>query len=409
MTAHPTNAKTRPTTGKGCKLLFFITEDWFFCSHFLDRAIAARQAGFEVTVVTRVGKNAALILGAGIRLIPIRLNRSGTNLFQEIGTFLQLFGIYRRERPDIVHHIAVKPIIYGTLAARLSGVGRVVNAPVGLGYVFSSSSRRARLMRPLVLAAYRWFMNPPGSVAIFENPDDLNFLSSLGIVASGRTRLIRGAGVDVGRFQPSEEAEGPVVVALAARMLWEKGVREFVEAAAGLKSAGVAARFVLIGAPDERNPASVPIDQLDAWQREGTIEYWGFRENMAEVMRQVHIVCLPTSYGEGLPKVLVEAAATGRPIVATDVPGCREIVHPEVNGLLVPARAAAPLCEALRKLIESPELRRRMGQAGREMAAAGFSTRQVCDETIAVYRELSRQGSSDLPESTDPTLTEKSR
>lgn len=372
------------------KLFFFVTEDWFFYSHFIERAIAAREAGYRVTVICRVHAHADAIVKRGIEVIPIALARTGMHPGDELRTLVELLRIYRRERPDIVHHVAVKPILYGTLAARLAGVRTIVNAPVGLGYVFSSRTLKARLLRPFVLAAYRLSMNPRGGATIFENPDDLAYFAGLGVVDAKRCRLIRGAGVDMGRFCPSPEPEGLPLVVLASRLLWDKGVGEFVEAACLLRSQGVQARFVLVGEPDQANPAAVPPAQLAAWRDEGVVECWGRREDMPEVFAGADVVCLP-SYREGLPKVLVEAAACGRPIVTTDTPGCREIVRDGENGLLVPVKSVELLAAALRRLIENPDLRLEMGQRGREMAVAGFSVERVNAETLDLYRALLQQ------------------
>jgi glycosyltransferase involved in cell wall biosynthesis len=378
--------RLRPTRAAPV-LLFLITEDWFFCSHFLERAIAARSAGFEVIVVAREREMGGRVREHGLKLIPLEWARAGMNPWQELRTLAALLRIYRRERPDIVHHIAVKPILYGTLAAKLAGIPAIVNAPVGMGYVFSSAQRRAKLLRPLMLAAYRLLMGPRNSLAIFENPDDLQYFASQGMVAWRQTRLIRGAGVDMQAFAPADEAAGPPLVLLAARLLWDKGVGEFVEAARLLRANGVEARFVLAGAPDAMNPASVSQEQVEAWREEGVVECWGYRQDMPSVWRQAHIACLP-SYREGLPKALIEAAAAGKPIVATDVPGCREMVLEGENGLLVPAKSAQALAEALRKLLGDPSLRQRMGARGRELAVAGFSKEKVNAETLAAYQEL---------------------
>lgn len=369
------------------KILFFVSEDWFFCSHFIDRAVAAQQAGYDVGVITRVRTHGDIIRSVGLRLIPLELSRRGKNPFRELGVIRRLVQIYRMERPDIVHQFALKPILYGTIAARLAGVKMIVNAPVGMGYVFSSRQWKARFIRPLVILSYRWLMNPPRSLVVLENPDDERLLIGLRIVNARHARVIRGAGVDLQRFVVSPEPEDAVLVVLAARMLWDKGVGEFVEAARMLRNASVSARFVLVGDTDTANPTAIPESQLLAWQAEGIVEWWGHRDDMPKVLSQAHIICLP-SFREGLPKILIEAAASGRAIVATDVPGCREVVRHGENGLLVPARDVLPLAEALKQLILDSSLRQRMGKRGREIAEAEFSVEKVAHETLAVYRSL---------------------
>lgn len=367
------------------KLLYFVTEDWFFCSHFLDRAVAAQQAGFQVSVLTRVNKHGQTILDNGINLIPLEFERSKINPLREISLLKSLASLYRRERPNIVHHVALKPILYGSLVAQIVGIHAIVNAPVGMGYVFSSKQLKARLLKPLVLLAYRLLLNPFNSVAVFENPDDLTYFEKLGIVKY--SRLIRGAGVNTLQFGSSNEPNEVPVVLLAARMLWDKGVGEFVEAAKILQQQSISARFVLVGAPDKENPESINQSQLLEWQDAGIIEWWGQHEDMPQIFAQAHIVCLP-SYREGLPKVLIEAAACGRPIVATDVPGCREIVRHNENGLLVPAKNPQALAVALNRLLNDAALRESMGKRGRAMVEAEFSTEYVAEQTLQLYKEL---------------------
>jgi glycosyltransferase involved in cell wall biosynthesis len=267
----------------------------------------------------------------------------------------------------------------------------IVNAPVGMGYVFSSGQLMARLLRPGFRLAYRLLLNPRRSRVIFENPDDAAWFTNNGVVRPGDAAVIRGAGIDIGRFQPVPAPAGPPVVALAARMLRDKGVCEFVEAAHRLHDAGVAARFVLVGDPDPKNPASIPAEQLRAWSGQKGVEWWGWQDDMAAVWRQVHIACLP-SWREGLPKTLLEAAACGLPIVTTDAVGCREVVRNGDNGLLVPVGDAPALAKALHVLISDADLRDRMGAQSRAMAEREFSSDRVIRETLKVYRALSGRG-----------------
>ncbi len=370
------------------KILYFVTEDWFFCSHFLDRAIAARQKGYQVTVVTRVDAHSDRITSHGLKLLPINLLRLSVNPFRELRAIWKLIRIYKSEQPDIVHHVALKPIFYGSIAARVAGIPVIVNAPVGMGYAFSSQHWKAKLLRPIVILIYRFLLNPPNSRLIVENPDDRRMLIDIHIVHPKRTTLIRGAGVDLRMFAPTQEPPGKPVIILASRMLWDKGVTEFVEAAWRLQTQGIPARFVLVGDGDPGNPAAIPATRLQAWQNSGFIEWWGRRNDMPRVFAQSHIVCLP-SYREGLPKVLIEAAACGRPIVTTDVPGCREIVQHGKNGLLVPAKDPMKLANALLKLIKDSALRKLMGAKSRELALTEFSAEKVVRETLDVYQELS--------------------
>lgn len=371
------------------KILFFITEDWFFCSHFLNRAIAAQHSGYEVTVVTNVRNHGDKITTHGLNLIPVELVRRSMNPLQELRLIWTLIRIFRCVQPDLVHNIAFKPIFYGSIAAFIARVPFIINAPVGMGFAFSSKKWQAKLFRPLVLSAYHIFLNPANSCVIFENPDDMQMMTRLGAVFPDRTILIRGAGVDLNLFSLKPEPEGTPVVILAARMLWDKGVGEFVEASRILQKDGIECCMVLVGDPDAGNPASINEQTLCAWQTEGAVEWWGHRDNMPEMLAQSNIVVLP-SYREGLPKVLLEAASCGRAIITTDVPGCREIVHHNENGLLVPSHDAYSLAEAIKTLIENPNFRSQLGKRGREIVEAEFSEEIVIRQTIALYKEKGR-------------------
>ena len=369
------------------RLLFLVTEDWYFASHRLPLALAARDAGFEVTVATRVSEHGDAIRTAGLNLIPFEWSRRGMNPLRELSVLIRLVLLYRREKPDLVHQVALKPVLYGSFAARMTGSLRVVNAIAGMGFIFSSTALLARLLRPLIVSAYRLMLGGRGRLLILQNPDDQKLLVGAGVIAAARVRLIRGSGVDPQRFIVSAEAAGIPLVVLASRMLWDKGIAEFVDAARRLRAEGIAARFILVGDTDEDNPAAVPPAQLAAWRDEGVVEWWGRRDDMPVVLAAANLVCLP-SYREGLPKVLLEAAACGRAIVATDVPGCREIVADGDNGLLVPARDSVALTAALGALLADPVRRQRMGQRGRERVLAEFSEARVVAETLAVYLEL---------------------
>jgi len=374
-------------TGKRPRVLYLITVDWFFASHFLDRAVAAAQAGYEVLVVTNLDTEQPGLRAAGLLPIHWHVHRRGLNPISELRALLQLLRIYRTQRPDLVHQIALKPIVYGSLAARVSGVRRVLNAPVGMGFVFSSESLLARGLRPLVRLALRALLNPPRSRVVFENRDDQAGAVADGLVREEDAVLIRGAGVDVRRITPAPEPPGRPRVVLVARMLWDKGVGELVEAARLLRGRGVDAEFTLVGGVDPDNRACIDLAQLRAWQAEGVVDWLGHRQDVATILAGSHIVALP-SYREGLPKALLEALAAGRPIVTTDVPGCREVVVDGENGLLVPPRDAPALAEALSRLILNAALRRRFGAAGRRLAEREFATELVEQATLELYADL---------------------
>lgn len=373
------------------KLLFLVTEDWYFCSHRLPPARAAKAAGYEVVVATRVNRHGGAIIAEGFRLVPIGLRRKSRNPLRELAAIAEIVGIYLRERPDVVHHVALKPVLYGSIAARIARVPSVVNALAGLGFVFSSKTLMARLLRAFVVRVFRVLLNSGRGVLIVQNPDDMAMHVTGGMVAPERVRLIRSSGVDIERFAPTPEPVDTPVVMLPSRMLWGKGVGEFVESAQLLRARGVVARFVLVGDSDLENPAAIPVAQLELWRDSGVVEWWGRREDMPQVLAQASIVCLPSAYGEGVPKVLLEAAACGRALVTTDAPGCREIVRHGENGLLVPLRDAMGLAQAIEKLLGDPGLRAAMGKRGRRLVEAEFSESKVAEQTLAVYREMSEQ------------------
>lgn len=366
------------------KLLFVVTEDWYFVSHRLQLAVAAREAGFDVAVATRVNQHAATIRAAGIRLIPFELSRRSGNPLREIWALLRL---YRQEKPDIVHHVALKPVLFGSLAARIVRGPICVNAVAGLGWLFTSGNGLLGAIRPLLHWTLARILDHERSLTITQNPDDAQLLRRSG-VNSTRLRLIRGAGVNLADFAPAHtRPAGIPVVMLASRMLWSKGVEEFIAAAHTLNATNIKARFVLVGEPDPANPGAVPVTRLNKWHGTHGIEWWGHSNTMSETYAQAHIACLPSFYGEGIPKTLLEAAACGLPIITTDTPGCREVVQQGVNGLLIPPRNAQALTEALAQLIIDPALCHRFGQQGRIRAKREFSESIINTQTLAVYQE----------------------
>ena len=373
------------------KLLYFVSVDWYFVSHRLPLAVAAKEAGYDVTVVTQVLKDGATIRDAGLKLAPITIGRASLHPWHELKSVAELVGQYRRIAPDLVHNVAVKPVIYGSLAARAAHAKGVVNALMGLGWVFSSDSAKARTLRPLVTTALRSALSGANTRTIVQNADDAALLARRRLTRAENIRLIRGSGVDPKRYATEPPPPGAPLVVLPARLLIAKGVREFMQAAALLKAEGVAARFALVGKPDADNVAAVSRAEIDRFVASGDIEYWGWREDMPRVLSEASLVCLPTFYGEGLPKALLEAAASARAIVATDVPGCREIVRPGENGWLVPPRDVPALAAALREAIARPELCARYGAAGRRMVEREFSLDAVIGDTLAVYDELARR------------------
>lgn len=375
-------------SSKRPKLLFLVTEDGFFWSHRLPIARAAARSGFEVIVVARDLGHAQHIRAEGFRFIHWHLIRKSFSPRKELRAVRQLVHIYRTEQPDIAHHVAIKPVLYGSLVALGQQNMRVVNAFTGLGYLVSSSSLKAKLLRMAVWRGLQFVLNRPRQRVLLQNEDDKQLLVTNLRVPPDQTAVIRGSGVDVSVFRPGPEPPGPPIVLLACRMLWIKGIAEFVEAARLLRANGCTARFVLAGDSDPSNPSGVPRKKLLEWRASGEVEWWGHQQEMARVLQQATLVCLPSHGGEGVPKILLEAAASARAIVTTDVPGCRDIVRQGVNGIIVPPRNVAALAAALEQLLKDPVRRGQMASRGREIAAGEFSQEAVAEQTLALYREL---------------------
>jgi glycosyltransferase involved in cell wall biosynthesis len=368
------------------RIVFLLTEDWYFWAHRLPLARAVRDAGGEVIVATTPGKLRQQIEAEGFIYYPLRLQRKSRHPWKEIVSIINITSLYTIAKPDLVHHVTIKPILYGSFAAKVSSVPAIVNAVTGLGYVFIQEKKT--VLRWAIEMAYRICLYGTQVRTLFENPDDRHLFIKERILQEHQAVLIRGSGVDTERFQPVPEPPGEVVILFASRMLWDKGAGEMVEAARILKQRGIPGRIVFAGRPDPDNPASIPEQQLQSWHNEGYIEWIGYQANMPSILAQSHVVCLPTSYREGLPMSLLEAASCTRPIVTTDAPGCREIVQDGWNGFLVPLKDPVALADALQKLIVDPELRRIMGQRGRELVLKHFSKEIVIEQTFAVYKEL---------------------
>lgn len=380
---------------EGRRLLFVVNEAYFFVSHRLAVARAARRAGFEVHVAAPVDHvwapedfDVTQLADEGFSFHPIPLNRRGINPLQDLQTLAALWRLSRRLRPDLVHNLTIKPVLYGGIVNRLLRTRGVVAAVPGLGQVFLLPGIRAALLRRLIVTLYRLSLNNPRSRVIVQNPDDGDRLLMFGAVAPARLALIRGSGVPLDQFALAEEEPGPPLVILPARLIWAKGIKEFVAAARRLRDEGIAGRFAILGDAKNDYPDAVSEAQLRRWHEEGVIEWWGRREDMPEVMRQCHVVCLPSKYGEGVPRVLIEAAATGRAIVTTDIPGCREIVRNDENGILVPPGDVEALSEALKRVLRDDALRRRFGTAGRKIAEHDFAIDSVVGKTFNIYRAL---------------------
>ena len=381
-----TSAVRRPL-----KVLFFANTEWYLFNFRLALAKAARAHGAEVVLVSPPGPYGEKLRAESFRWIPVPMARRSLNPMREVFVLWALWRLYRREKPDIAHHFTIKCVVYGGLAAKLAGTRGVVSAVAGMGYVFSSKEGLARRLRPLVCRLLRFSMSGRQSRLIVQNPDDRRAVVDAGLMDASQVRLVAGSGVDTLRYQPRADAlcaSGRTAsIVFAARLLWDKGVAEFVHAARALRAEELNIQFLVAGEPDAGNPASVPEEQLTAWREEGNVTLLGHVQDMPALMATADVVVLP-SYREGVPRSLIEAAAAGLPIVTTDAPGCREVVEDGVNGILVPVRDGAALAAAIRKLVLDPALAARMGPASRQKALTQFDERIVLANTLAVYREL---------------------
>lgn len=373
------------------KILFVVNTPEFFLSHRLPIALAAREAGNEVHIATAGGDAVREIRRLGLVHHTVGITRSGQNPLAELGSFVSLYRLFREIKPDLVHLITIKPVLYGGIAARLAGTSAVVAAVSGLGTVFVAQSKVARARKALVSGLYRLAFSQRHLAVIFQNPDDRDGLLAIGALKPIQARMIRGSGVHLANYSVVPEPEGTPVVVMAARLLRDKGVYEFVEAARLLKTRRVNVRLRLVGAPDPGNPTSVDRSEVDGWAAEGVVELPGYRTDVACQYQAANIVCLP-SYREGLPKGLVEAAACGRAVVTTDVPGCRDAIEPGVTGILVPVKSAQALADAIQMLVEAPERRLKMGKAGRELAEKAFSIDHIVEQHMGIYKELLGDG-----------------
>jgi len=365
------------------KLLFLVTEDWYFCSHRLPVARAARDAGFAVAVATRVREHGEQIRGEGFALHSLGWKRRGDGILGHCRALAEIIRLYRRENPDILYHVALKPVLFGGIAARLAfrrnDRPAVLSAVMGLGTSAAAPWRRRALGWALRLVAGR------GTV-IVQNPEDRAALSRFGFDPA-RIALVRGSGVDTEHFAPQPEPSG-CTVALVGRMLRGKGVPEAVAAICSLRAEGLAIDLALAGASDPDSRDSLSEEELAALAREPGVEWLGHVADVREVWRRAAIAVLPSSYGEGVPKSLLEAASCARPIIASDMPGCREVVVPGETGLLVPAHDVMALAAAIARLAGDPALRARMGAAGRARMVAEFAEAAVAEQTVALLRSV---------------------
>ena len=370
------------------KILFVINSDWGFLLYRTPLAMAAKKKGIQVWVASPNTGDASKIISMGFNYIELPMSRKGVNILNEFFTFLRILNIYFKLKPDLIHQVTIKPIIYGTIVSAILNKAYVVNAISGLGFTFSSSSS-SRSLKFLVKNLLKISLKYRKSKVIFQNPDDFNLFVENKLISSNQGVLIKGSGVDCKVFSPLlTDFNTEKIVILPSRMIIEKVIYEFVDAARLLHLEFPNVRFVLVGKIDSGNPSSIDYFEIMSWEKEGIIEWWGHQSDMVTVLNKSTMVVLPTFYGEGLPKVLLEAAACSKPIISTNVPGCKEIVRHEVNGLLIPPKDEVALAEAIRRLLDNPEFARQLGENGREIVQNEFSEALVVEKTFEVYEHL---------------------
>lgn len=366
------------------KLIYFVSEDWYFCSHRLELGVSANNAGFDVYVMCNVSKHGKIIEQAGLKVIPLDIDRSNTGIYSNVKVFFSICRVFRNLRPDLLHNVAQKPVILGSIAAYLCGVPKVINALGGLGFIFISKDFKAKILKRVVSAIYKILFNSIRCNLIVQNKDDFAFFVENLSIQKHRICLIRGAGINIDSFPFQPLPPEPIKITLVARMLKDKGVFEFIEAAKLLQADFPSVVFQLVGNTDSKNPNSFSDDELNESCRNSNVRWLGRIDNILSVWKTSHIAVLP-SYREGLPKSLLEAASVGRPIVTTDVPGCREVVIDGFNGYLVRPYSSKDLANKLSKLLTNTDLLPEMGLKSRELTVKYFSSVAVNNATLKLY------------------------
>jgi glycosyltransferase involved in cell wall biosynthesis len=377
----PASSERRPAP----RVIYLVTEDWYFISHRLPMARAARNAGFEVHVATRVDRHGAAIEAEGFHLHPVSWRRGSLDPRDLVRVVHEVRKLYRGLKPDLAHHVALPATVVGSLSA----IGLPVvclNAMTGLGTMFINDTAKVRMARPVVRLALRRLLNRPRAAVLVQNLDDRAVMERLGVNGE-RIAVIPGSGVDIDAMMPLPEPADPVTLAFVGRLVESKGIRTLLAAHERLGQRGRDIRLLIAGLPDPANPTSIPPREIEAWSRRPNVKVLGFVEDIAALWARAHIAVLP-SYREGLPLSLLEAAACGRPLVATDVPGCREIACPGVNGFLVPLDDTEALADAIDRLALDPQLRRKFGKAGRELVELKFSSQRIGRDVVSLYRRL---------------------
>lgn len=363
------------------KILFVVNVDWFFISHRLPLAVEALKKGYEVHIACGITDKQKYLENLGLKVYPLNISRSGTGIKGEIKAFGEIYNTLKKINPEVAHFVTIKPVLYGGIASRFLKINKKVFSISGLGFIFIKQGLKASLVRFFVKTMYRFALSGKSSHVIVQNPDDKAVVNSISDV---NVTLIRGSGVDLSKHSYIQENSEKVKVIMACRLLKDKGVFEYVEAAKIIKSKGIDVDFELYGDVDTHNPATLTSAELEKIKRDGFVSVHGFSNDISNLFSKANIVVLP-SYREGLPKVLIEAAACGRAVVTTDVPGCRDAIESNVTGLLCKERDADSLAEKIQKLILDKDLRNSMGKAGRELAQKEFDINKVIQKHFEIY------------------------
>jgi glycosyltransferase involved in cell wall biosynthesis len=372
------------------KILYFIPEDWFFVSHRFKLAQAAQRDGYDVVIVTNISIYKELIESAGMTLYPSLLQRRNKNIYNEIKAFIHLYKIFKRESPDIVHNVTIKSVLFGSVLASLTSCKSIVNAFTGRGSIFLVHNRKYKILQFILKLLLTFFTSFKPNASIFQNSDDINFFKELNLINFNKSKvcLIRSAGVDIETFHytPTPSLDAPIVFSLVSRLIWHKGIKELLGAVKILKDKKYNFKCLLVGDPDGENPTSISKKSLESWHESGLIEWIPKQSDIVSIYKKTHVAVLP-SYCEGLPKSLLEAGACGKPIITTDVPGCREVINKE-TGILVLDHDDKSLAEAMEYFICNPGRIEPMGIASRTFICENFEDKKVFKETLNLYNDL---------------------
>lgn len=365
------------------KIVFVVNVDWFFISHRLPLALEAQQRGYDVYLACTITDKKAYLESLGLKVYPLEMSRSGMSIKSELKAFSDIYKTLKQIKPDIAHFVTIKPVLYGGIASRFLSIPKKIFSISGLGFTFIQQGLKASILKWIIKALYGFALGGKNSHVIVQNPDDRNVIMSIQNVP---LTTIKGSGVDLTQYTYVEENNEQIKIVMACRLLKDKGVLEYVKAAKIIRNKGLDATFELYGDIDNHNPATLTSQNINKIKKENFATIHEFNDNIAAIFSNANLVVLP-SYREGLPKVLIEAAACGRATVTTNVPGCRDAIEPNITGLLCHAKDAQSLAEQIEKLIVNTELRNNMGKAGRQLAKREFDIRQVVQKHFEIYED----------------------